>query len=39
LTNDPSKITWDTSIARNLNKTGYFAGGTQVIGKAGDGRL
>ena len=33
LTNDPAKITWDTSFARNLNKTGYFAAGTQVIGK------
>ena len=30
LTNDPAKITWDTSLARNLNKTGYYAAGVQV---------
>ena len=33
MTNDPAKITWDTAIARNLNKTAYFAGGVQVKGK------
>ena len=25
-------ISWDTSLARNLNNTGYFAGGVQVVG-------
>lgn len=28
----PSDVTWDSSLARNLNNTGYFASGIQVGG-------
>jgi hypothetical protein len=30
----PADILFDTSLARNLNNTGYFAGGVQVVGNA-----
>jgi hypothetical protein len=30
----PADIAFDTSLARNLNDTGYFAGGVQVVGNA-----
>jgi hypothetical protein len=31
----PADLTWDTSLARNLNNLGYFASGVQVKGKPG----
>jgi hypothetical protein len=33
LTNDPAKIVWGMSMERNLNRTGYFVGGVQTVGK------
>jgi hypothetical protein len=30
----PGDITFDSSLARNLNNLGYFAGGAQTVGKA-----
>ncbi len=39
LTNDPAKITWDTSEARNLNKTGVLRRRSTGDREAGDGGL